>query len=247
MNKCEVFREELNKFETEEIRLYCEDMLNVSPDYIFTIPSSTSYKYHNATQCQPGGQLYHIIMVGEIINYILSLDYIKNKFPEPKKRDCMRVAALLHDMVKCGWDGSQYTVHNHPILAGKWVEETVVEHDIKQGLKNYISSLIQSHSGEWTSSNKSDTVLPAPQDDEHFFIHLSDYLGSRSNLDMIYNDVQKEAIRCFQQLPEPSEMVITFGKHSGKKLGEIDKDYLVWLKNNTELREPLKSAVEALV
>ena len=61
MNKKAIFKELLDQFETEEMRLYCEDMVEHIPDYIFTMPSSTSGKFHNATQCLPHGQIYHII------------------------------------------------------------------------------------------------------------------------------------------------------------------------------------------
>lgn len=49
MDKRKVFEALLNKFETDEIRDYCADMIDKIPDYIFTIPSSTSFKYHNKT------------------------------------------------------------------------------------------------------------------------------------------------------------------------------------------------------
>ena len=68
MDKKAIFKELLDKFETEEVRLYCEDMIENIPDYIFTMPSSTSGKFHNATQCLPHGQIYHIIMFGAIMN-----------------------------------------------------------------------------------------------------------------------------------------------------------------------------------
>lgn len=51
MDKVKIFEGLLNKFETDEIRDYCADMIKEIPDYIFTIPSSTSFKYHNKTQC----------------------------------------------------------------------------------------------------------------------------------------------------------------------------------------------------
>ena len=60
MDKVLVFETLLNKFETEEMKDYCTDMIKEIPDYIFTIPSSTSFKYHNKTQCQPHGQILHI-------------------------------------------------------------------------------------------------------------------------------------------------------------------------------------------
>lgn len=54
-------------------------------------------------------------------------------------------------------------------------------------------------------------------------------------------------------LEEAKEYVLTFGKHSGKKLGEVDKSYLVWLRENStdpyikkcaELLKPLPSEEE---
>ena len=83
MNKKAVFKELLDQFETEEMRLYCEDMIEHIPDYIFTMPSSTSGKFHNATQCKPHGQIYHIIMFGAIMNYRLALKCNKAKFNNP--------------------------------------------------------------------------------------------------------------------------------------------------------------------
>ena len=248
MKKSSVFEDFLNTFETDEIREYCRDMIEQAPDYIWTIPSSTSMKYHNATQCQPGGQLYHILMACEIMNYILSLEYIKNKFSQPKKRDCMRTAICLHDMIKCGLDGGQYTVHDHPLLADKWVEETVVKHDIDSRLKKYIGRLIASHSGEWISSNRSSIVLPSVENDEQFFVHLADYIGSRNNIDMIYSDEIKQKITAFQDAPDVSEYKLTFGKYKGMTLLEIneqDSSYIDWMKTQ-DLRYPVSELIKQL-
>ena len=64
--KVSVFQPLLDKFETVQMRLYCTDMIKQIPDYIFDMPSSTSGKYHNKTQCLPHGQIYHIVMFAEI-------------------------------------------------------------------------------------------------------------------------------------------------------------------------------------
>ena len=47
--KIAVFKKLLDEFETDEMRLYCEDMIRQIPDYIFEMPSSTTGKYHNKT------------------------------------------------------------------------------------------------------------------------------------------------------------------------------------------------------
>lgn len=85
MNKRAVFKELLDKFETEDMRLYCEDMIEQIPDYIFTMPSSTSIRFHNATQCKPHGQVYHIVMFGKIMNYLWNSNAIRKSSHLPYK------------------------------------------------------------------------------------------------------------------------------------------------------------------
>lgn len=252
--RTEIFKEFLDTFETDELRLYCEDMIDAMPGYIFQIPSSTSLKYHNQTQCQAGGQIYHVLMTVTVLNYILGLEYIKLKYSKPKQRDCMRIAMCLHDSLKCGVpteDGNQYTVFQHPLLAGEWIRSFKVKHDIKQGLKDYIARLVESHSGEWNSSKKSLDVLPKPETDDQFIIHLCDYLSSRNNLDMIYTDETKAKVRELA-VPDPENYFFNFGKY--KKMNwflvyEMDKDYLYWLRDKADMpiSEPLKTYLRELL
>ena len=248
MNKSDVFDKFLNSFETDELREYCRDMIEKSPNYIWSIPSSTSYKYHNKTQCQPGGQLYHILMACEIMNYILGLKYIKEKWDKPKQRDCFRTGICLHDMLKCGLNEHEplFTQHEHPVWCSDWIEKTEVEHDIDNKLKKYIGRLVASHSGEWVSSNRTSIILPEVENDEQFLIHLCDYLGSRSNIDMIYDEETINAINSFQKAPSIDEYKMPFGKHAGKLLSEIPIEYLKWL-STTELKEPLRSLLKEVI
>lgn len=251
MDNVKVFGGLLNKFETDEIRDYCADMIKEIPDYIFTIPSSTSFKYHNKTQCQPHGQIFHILMFAEVMNYVLGLEYVKEKTNE-RQRDCLRCTPIFHDAIKCGLNGSQYTVHEHPMLAGEWVRNTSVEHDVDADTKAYIARLCESHSGEWTSTKRSKTVLPKPENDEQFFVHMCDYLASRSNLDMTYSDDVLAVLNNVeipkQELPDINTYVLNFGKHSGEKLVDVaqsDPSYISWAKENMN-REPIKSLLAKL-
>lgn len=251
MDKVKVFEGLLNKFETDEIRDYCADMIKEIPDYIFTIPSSTSFKYHNKTQCQPHGQIFHILMFAEVMNYVLGLEYVKEKTNE-RHRDCLRCTPIFHDAIKCGLNCSQYTVHEHPMLAGEWVRNTSVEHDVDADTKAYIARLCESHSGEWTSTKRSKTVLPKPENDEQFFVHMCDYLASRSNLDMTYSDDVLAVLNNVeipkQELTDINTYVLNFGKHSGEKLVDVaqsDPSYISWAKENMN-REPIKSLLAKL-
>lgn len=252
MDKVEVFKSFLDTFETEEIREYCKDMIREIDDNIFIIPSSTSLKYHNATQCKPHGQILHALMFGEIMNYILGLEYVTEKIPDPRKRDCLRCTPVFHDAIKCGLNGSQYTVHEHPLLAGEWIRNTSVDHDIDKGTKNYIARLCESHSGQWSSTKRSKTILPKPENDEQFLVHLCDYLSSRHNLDMTYGeDIYKaldDIVVPKEELPDIQTYQLTFGKHSGKTLPQImecDPGYIAWAKENMT-REPVRSLLTQL-
>ena len=234
--KISVFAPMLEKFETDEMRLYCADMIKQIPDYIFHIPSSTSGKYHNATQCLPHGQIYHIIMFAEILNYLLALKCNREKFKSPKQRDAMRCVPIFHDALKCGNDGGLYTVHEHPMLAGEWVRTAQIEHDIDAYAKEAIAKMCERHSGEFVGSKKSRLVLPEPCNDMERMIHMCDILSSRNNLDMpipdylrdIFDDIEEE-------IKFDENYVLDFGQFKGSKMVDIyatNPDYLDWCENN---------------
>ena len=247
MEKKAVFKELLDKFETEEMRLYCEDMIEQIPDYIFTMPSSTSGKFHNATQCQPHGQIYHIIMFGAIMNYRLALKCNQEKFKSPTQRDAMRCVPIFHDAIKCGWNGSQYTVHEHPMLAGAWVRETHVEHDIDEKIKERIARMCERHSGEWTSNKRSAVVLPEPENDMEILVHECDILSSRSDIDMQPSEYLKSVLgQEPADLPDIDSYRLEFGKMKGMTIPEIaekDISYLYWAQKEMT-RQPAAGLIQ---
>jgi hypothetical protein len=260
MNKLEkrrIFSIIESRFETERVKLYFLDMAETMPDYIFTMPSSTSGKYHNATQCQKFGQLYHEFMFGSILEHRLRLKTNKEKFSTPELRDLMRCVPFFHDAIKCGLNGSTFTVHEHPMLAGEWVRNTIVEHDILQDEKEIIARMCERHSGEWTTARRgSKVVLPEPETEAEFFIHECDILSSRNDIDMIIPVELTNVLNCTESTVNEKESVdintysITFGKYKGQLITEIakdHKDYLQWMKGNLRLQEPLKTFVDELL
>ena len=168
----------------------------------------------------------------------------QEKYKDSKQRDCLRCTPIFHDAIKCGLTESRYTVHEHPLLASDWIKNTRVEHDIDDKTKQYIARLCESHSGQWVSTKRSKVVLPKPETDDQFLVHLCDYLSSRSNLDMTYNkellqilDLEKE------EIPDINTYIIPFGKYKGKtlpKIKETDPGYISWAKENIN-REPVKT------
>ncbi len=241
-----VFEPLLEDFETELFKEYFNDMVAEIPDYIFIMPSSTSGKYHNRTQCEKYGQIYHEYMFASILNHRLILKGNREKYNTPEIRDCMRCVPVFHDAIKCGWNRSRYTVHEHPMLAAEWVRNTKVEHDISNEYKEIIAGMCEAHSGEWTTNKRSSVVLPEPRNDMELFIHECDILSSRADLDMIIPDKLKEillGVKAEEKEISLEEYRLDFGKHLGWTLLEIrdiDPGYIRWMKEKMD-REPVKT------
>lgn len=248
-DKVKVFAPGLEQFETEKMRLYCEDMIKEIPNYIFEMPSSTTGKYHNKTQCQVHGQVYHIIMFAEIVNYRLALKGNREKFKSPEQRDAIRCVAYFHDALKLGNNKSSYSVFEHPLLAAEWVRNTMVEHDIEPKIKDAIADMCAAHSGEFCTSSRSKIVLPEPKNAMEFFIHECDILSSRNNIDMQPPEYLKDI---FEDINTPLEFdenyTLTFGKYSGQRLIDVNRfapDYILWCEENLHKPDLLK-AIKAM-
>lgn len=241
-----VFEPLLKNFETETIAEYFRDMVAEIPDYIFTMPSSTSGKYHNKTQCEKFGQIYHEYMFASVLNHRLRLKGNREKYNTPEIRDCMRCVPVFHDAIKCGLNGSQYTVQDHPVLAAEWVRTMQVKHDISNEYKEMIACMCEAHSGEWNKSKSGKVIMPEPRNDMELFIHECDILSSRADLDMIIPDELKDilsGVKAEEKEISLEEYRVDFGKHSGRTLLEIqdiDPGYIRWMKEKVN-REPVKT------
>lgn len=252
--KQKIFEPLSRNFETEQFKAYYLDMVAEIPDYIFTMPSSTSGKFHNSTQCQTYGQVYHIYMFDSVLNHRLRLKGNKELYPTPEERDAMRCVPVFHDAVKCGWNGSRYTVQDHPMLAAKWVIETTVEHDIPMEYKQMIADMCEAHSGEWNKSRSGQVIMSEPRNPREFFIHECDILASRSDLDYLIPDELKELLGENVTIEKPGVKIddykLAFGRHKGEFITEVaknHKDYLEWMRDNMTLQEPLKGFIQTLL
>lgn len=248
--KQKVFSLMLKSFETEIFKEYFNDMVAEIPDYIFTMPSSTSGKYHNKTQCQKFGQVYHVYMFFSILEHRLRLKHNKEIYSKPEIRDAMRCVPVFHDAIKCGLNGSTFTVPEHPILAGEWVRKTKVEHDIPEIYKEMIIGMCEAHSGEWNKNRSKIEIMPEPRNDMEFFIHECDILSSRNDIDMIIPDDLKAILEGNASAPEIDidTYIITFGKYRGrtlKQVNQIDRQYILWAKENMT-KEPVATLLKQL-
>lgn len=230
----------------EDIREFATVLVEGLPDYIWHVGASSTGKYHPTYSLGEGGLMRHQIAVVRFLNFFFDLEQYNTKFTS-REMDLMRVAGLVHDGRKSGeqadYERSKFTKFAHPIQMANVIRSydgQYLNHDEIE----FIAKCIESHMGQWNVDRKSGEVLEKPTSDYQYFVHLADYLASRKDLTMAFDNYEQPKV----ELPDINEYVVNFGKHSGTKLIDLyrtHKDYCDWLKENVH-REPLQSLLKQL-
>lgn len=113
-DKQKVFENFTKNFESEELSAYMLDLVSILP-------------YSAWKNIQPA------LKAGQTINNMFSVEKLREQYPKPKQRDCIRIAVLL------------YNFDNNKDVIASWIKKNKVGHDIKQGLKDYIAKIIIEH------------------------------------------------------------------------------------------------------
>lgn len=236
----------LDTIQDEEIRTFAYVLVDNLPDYIWEVGASSTGKYHPAYSLGQGGLMRHQIAVVRFLNFFFELEQYRAKFTS-REMDLMRVAGLVHDGRKSGeqtdYTRSKFTKFDHPMQMANIIRSydgQFLNHDDLE----FMAHCIESHMGQWNTDRKSSVVLPKPMDEYQQFVHLADYLASRKDLTMAFDNYEQPKV----ELPDVNEYVLNFGKHTGKKLVDVFKkhrDYLEWCKENIH-REPLMSLIKIL-
>lgn len=240
--KIALFEKEINYMEIEDIKNFFKRAITLVPDYFFEVPASSSGQFHSVLECGFGGLIYHTRAVAKVANYLVNLQQYKSKLNEIEK-DCIICAALLHDCIKHDWENKTgYSVHQHPVLASEFVKtDSRLDGIVSGEIRILIGDAIASHSGEWTTSKRSKVVLPSPQTLVQELVHTSDYIASRGDIHILFEDEDKKP-----KLPDLNEYKLSFGRHNGKTILEIaavDKGWLVWASENLN-KEPLRTMIK---
>lgn len=182
-----VFEDELNLIEDEKLRAFIFECLKAAPDYFYTMPASTTGKYHPEYCLGEGGLVRHTKAAVKIANDLLKLE-MYSKVAE--KKDEIIAALLMHDSVKKGMDGEAYTTTDHPLQASKLIKEVANRKGVYDPDKiQFICSLVETHMGQWTKDFKTGReVLEKPRTVEQKFVHQCDYLASRKYLTVNFED-----------------------------------------------------------
>jgi hypothetical protein len=240
--KLSLFEKEINYIEIENVKDFLKKTITLIPDYFFEVPASSSGKFHSVLECGFGGLIYHTKAVAKIANYLVNLQQYRSKLTEVEK-DCVICAALLHDCLKHGEDNKTgFSVHQHPILASEFIRnDTRLDNILTQDIREIIADAVASHSGEWTTNKRSKIILPSPQTLVQELVHTSDYIASRGDIHILFEDEDNKP-----KLPDINEYVINFGRHKGKTIPQIamvDKGWLIWAQDNLQ-REPLVTMIK---
>ncbi|NFA98003.1 HD domain-containing protein [Clostridium botulinum] len=191
------FRQELESVNYKPLKIFAEWCLNQLPNYFYEVAASSTGKYHPAYALGEGGLVRHTIAAMRIAEELFRCETIQEF--EFREKNIIKVALLLHDGVKHGTDGSEYTVAAHPIEVVKYLEDRYFEvpeetlpdeviEIMECDLWEDIASCIKSHMGQWNTDYKTgEEILPKPQTEMQKFTHLCDYLASRKMLEVNFN------------------------------------------------------------
>jgi len=183
MDRLEIFKTELDYIKDEKIRKFAETTLLKLPDYFFTMPASTSGRFHPKFSLGDGGLVRHTKVAVRFAVDIISLEMMKYSDLE---KDIIITSLLLHDGMKCGENGTG-TVLLHPTIMADFLKNntelnTLIDSEVLEQIKGCISS----HMGEWAydykDKYKKNQLLPKPKGKLQNIVHLSDYLASRKYL-----------------------------------------------------------------
>ncbi|MBQ9011799.1 MAG: HD domain-containing protein [Bacilli bacterium] len=180
-----VFKKEIGYIRNSEYRENAERLIELLPDYFFTVAASSTGKYHPKFAALEGGLVRHT-KVAVRIGYELLYSMIGDVF-SPREKDLIILGLMLHDGLKHGKTLEKYTRFDHPILASEFVLEnqgktTFNDEDIK-----FLADIIASHMGPYNTNQYSDVVLPKPKNKYQKFVHMCDLLASRKFLNVEFN------------------------------------------------------------
>jgi len=180
MNKIKYFSNEIEYVKNESKKRDLEYLINLLPDYFFTIPASSSGKYHPKFASTVSGLVKHTKVA---VRIAYDLFETVNNFSDEDK-DLIIMALVMHDGLKKGILEEKYTRFDHPLLVSKLIMENAknLEMDIDDVRK--ICMMIESHMGKWNTNKYSKVELPIPVNELQRFVHRCDYLASRNYLNV---------------------------------------------------------------
>ena len=220
------FTRELSYIQDEKLKEFAKALIINADDYFFTMPASTSGKYHPDFARGNGGLIRHTKAVAFFTYEIVRSELVFGNTITPEQGDLLVIAAIAHDMKKAGNNVTGHTVKEHPALAAEYVRAIAEENPdiITEEQAKYIARVVRSHMGPWSD------VKPVAR--EELIVYYADYISSRKEiigLDFIEANDDSEIEAPAPVASEPKytvdDYVFTFGKAKGLTLKEADEKF----------------------
>ena len=245
-----IFDQVLNTFEHDDIKGFATMLIDSAPDYWHHVPASSTGKYHPSYSLGEGGLVRHTIAVVRLLNHMFGVESIANQFTS-RERDLLRVASIAHDMQKSGsqsdYEKSKYTKFDHPLRIAKIIRNFVGVVGLPDDEIELIAHAVESHMGQFNEDKRSPgVILPKPEDKYQIILHLADYLASRKDIELLFDD--EVPVPEPEPLPDINTWKFDFGKYKGHTIPQVmamDPGYIEWARKNME-REPAKSLLQLI-
>lgn len=178
--------------ENDDMKEFAETVIEAAPLYWKTVPASSSGKYHPNYCLGDGGLIRHTLALIRLLNHTWDIKCMSEKWTS-RERDIVRIAGMMHDAFKSGsqsdYEKNKYTKHEHPIIASNAIMKYKGCGIIPDKEIECIATTIETHMGEFVSSPRSDIVLPEPKNKYQKMLHWADYLASRKDIEVNFEDI----------------------------------------------------------
>lgn len=185
MNKLKYFSTEIGYVKNKKWKKDLEYLIELLPDYFFTIPASSSGKYHPKFDGTKNGLVKHTKVAVKI-----AYDLFETVNFSDEDKDLVIMALVLHDGLKKGLQEEKYTCFDHPLLVSKLIMEHSNDLSMDTVDVRKLCSLIESHMGKWNTNKYSKVELPVPRNELERFVHRCDYLASRNYLNIKFDKLE---------------------------------------------------------
>lgn len=189
IEKSEIFNKEISYIKDISHKESIKVLINLLPDYFFEIPASSTGKYHPEFASGEGGLVRHTKVAVNMAKTLFDNNSIFT-FSDNEK-DLIIMALIMHDGLKEGLEKEEYTRFDHPLLVSKFIKDNNNLAKLNEKDLELMTSMIDSHMGEWNTSNYSNVVLPLPKTKHQKFVHMCDFLASRKFINVKFegNDI----------------------------------------------------------
>ena len=181
MNKVKYFKKEIDYIKDECKKRDIEVLINLLPDYFFSIPMGESdCDYPKYSLTKSGLVKYTKVAVRIAVDMFETV----NNFTDNDK-DLIIMSILMHDGLKNGIIDSGNIRIDHPLLVSELIMRNVskLEMDIDDVRK--MCMMIECHTGRL--SKKGDIELPVPVNEIQRYVYRCCYLASRKYLNVKFD------------------------------------------------------------